>query len=47
MSNTKKYELIIIRPNGKEEVIHRNLTEEQAIDYFCGIENTYYREQEK
>ena len=43
----EKFELIIIRPNGKEEVIKRNLTEEQAIEYFYGIDNTYYREQEK
>lgn len=41
----KKYELILVKPNG-EEVIHRNLTEEQAIEYFYGIDNTYYREQE-
>lgn len=42
----KKYELIITRANGKEEAIKRNLTEEQAINYFCNIDNTYYREQE-
>ena len=42
----KKYELVIRRPNGKEEVIHKNLTEERAIEYSCGIDNTYYREQE-
>ena len=40
-----KYELIITRPNGKEEVIKRNLTEKQAIEYFSNIDNTYYREQ--
>lgn len=42
----KKYELVFVKPNGKEEVIHKNLTEEQAIEYFYGIDNTYYREQE-
>lgn len=41
----KKFEVVIIRPNGKEEVIHRNLTEKQAIEYTDYIENTYYREQ--
>jgi hypothetical protein len=41
----KKYELVIKRANGKEEVIKRNLTLKQAIDYFEGIDNTYYREQ--
>ena len=43
----KKFELIITRTNGKEEVIKRNLTEEQAIEYFDNIDNTYYREQEE
>lgn len=41
----EKYELVITRANGKEEVIKRNLTLEQAIYYFEGIDNTYYREQ--
>lgn len=40
------YELVIVRPNGKEEVIHRNLTELEAIELFEGIDNTYYRKQE-
>lgn len=39
------YELVIIRPNGEEEVIHRNLTEREAIELFEGIDNTYYRKQ--
>lgn len=43
----KKYELVFVKPNGKEEVIHKNLTEYQAIEYFYGIDNTYYREQEE
>ena len=43
----KKFELVITRPNGKEEVIKRNLTEEQAIEYFENIDNTYYREQKQ
>ena len=42
----KRFEVVIIRANGKEEVIHRNLTEKQAIEYTDYIENTYYREQE-
>lgn len=42
----KKYEVVIERPNGKDEVIHKNLTEEQAIEYINFIDNTYYREQE-
>lgn len=42
-----KYELIITRPNGKEEVIKRNLTEKQAIEYFQNIDNTYYKEQKE
>jgi hypothetical protein len=46
MKNKIKYELIITRPNGKEEVIMRNLPEWQAIEYFENIDNTYYREQE-
>lgn len=41
----KKFELVLIKPNGKEEVIKRNLTEQQAIRYFQNIDNTYYREQ--
>jgi hypothetical protein len=43
----KKFELIITRPNEKEEVIKRNLTEKQAIEYFENIDNTYYREQKE
>lgn len=39
------YELVIIRPNGTEEVIHRNLTEREAIELFEGIDNTYYRKE--
>jgi len=42
----KKYEVVIERPNGKDEVIHKNLTEEQAIEYTDYIDNTYYREQD-
>lgn len=42
-----KYELVIVRANGTEEVIHRDLTEREAIAYFEGIENTYYREQKE
>lgn len=42
----KKYEVVIERPNGKGEVIHKSLTEEQAIKYINFIDNTYYREQE-
>ena len=43
-----KYELVHVQPwNGKEVVIKRNLTEKQAIEYFNGIDNTYYREQKK
>lgn len=30
----------------KKEVIHLNLTEEQAIELFQNIDNTYYREQQ-
>lgn len=43
----KKFELVITRPNGAEEVIKRNLTESQAIEYFQNIDNTYYREQKQ
>ena len=43
-----KYELIHVQPwDGKEVVIKRNLTEKQAIEYFYGIDNTYYREQKE
>lgn len=44
----KEYEVVHIQPwNGKEVVIHKNLTEKQAIEYFEGIDNTYYREMKK
>ena len=44
----KKYEVVHIQPwNGKEVVIHKNLTEKQAIEYMQGIDNTYYREMER
>lgn len=47
MANNKTWEVVHIQPwNGKEVVIKRNLTEKQAIEYFNGIDNTYYREQE-
>lgn len=39
------YELIFVKKDGTEEVYKRNLTEREAIEYFEGIENTYYREQ--
>lgn len=42
----KKFEVVIKRANGNEEVIHKNLTEKQAIEYTDYIENTYYREQQ-
>lgn len=42
----KKYEVVIKRPNGEEEVIHKNLTEEQTIEYTDYIDNTYYKEQD-
>lgn len=42
----KKYEVVILRADGKEEVIYRNLTLKQAIEYTDYIDNTYYREQE-
>lgn len=42
-----KYEVVIERPNGKDEVIYKNLTEKQAIEYTDFIDNTYYREQER
>lgn len=41
----KMYELIFVKPDGTEEVYKRNLTEREAIEYFYGIDNTYYREQ--
>ena len=47
MNNTK-YEVIHKQPwDGKERVIHKNLTLEEANEYFYGIENTYIREQEE
>ena len=42
-----KYELVLIKTDGSEEVIHRNLTERRAIELFEGIDNTYYREQKR
>lgn len=42
-----KYEVVLVKPDGTEEVIHRNLTEHQAIGLFEGIDNTYYREQNR
>lgn len=42
---TKNFEVVHIQPwDGKEKVIHSGLTEEQAIEYMQGIDNTYYRE---
>ena len=41
-----EYEVVIKRPNGEEEVIHKNLTKEQAIEYTDYIDNTYYKEQD-
>lgn len=44
----KRFELVHIQPwDGKEVVIKRNLTEKEAIEYFNGIDNTYYREQKE
>jgi hypothetical protein len=42
-----KYEVVIKKPNGKEEVIHKNLTLKEAIEYFENINNTYYRKMEQ
>lgn len=39
------YELVLVRPDGTEEVIKKDLGEREAIRYFEGIDNTYYREQ--
>lgn len=48
MAKEKRFELVHIQPwNGKEVVIKRNLTEKEAIEYFNGIDNTYYREQKE
>ncbi len=41
----KTFEVVLERPNRKEEVIHHNLTEKQAIEYTDYIDNTYYREE--
>lgn len=41
----KKFEVVHCNMVGVESVIHRNLTEQQAIEYTEGIDNTYYREQ--
>ncbi len=43
MENTKKWE--VVQPwDGKEKVIHDNLTLREANEYFYGIDNTYIRE---
>lgn len=41
----KRFEVVHVNMVGVESVIHRNLTEEQAIEHVDGIDNTYYREQ--
>lgn len=41
----KKFEVVHSNMVGVESVIHRNLTEQQAVEYTEGIDNTYYREQ--
>lgn len=42
----EKYEVVHILQNGKERVIHKNLTLAEANYYFYGIDNTYIREME-
>ena len=40
----KKWEEVHIQQDGSEKVIHKNLTEKEANEYFYGIDNTYIRE---
>ena len=40
-----KWEVVHVQPwDGKEKVIHKNLTEQEANEYFNNIDNTYIRE---
>ena len=41
----EKYEVVLMKADGSEEVIHRNLTERRAIELFEGIDHAYYRRQ--
>lgn len=41
----EKYELVLIKPNGEEVILQGNLTEQEAIEYFENINNTYIRKE--
>ena len=44
----KKWEVVHVQPwDGKEKVIYKNLTEQEANEYFNAIDNTYIREMEE